>query len=399
MLNFYVEKKNIHSFLKKKIEDGNYSIVAISNLFISEFDLTNSILKTIKDINPKIITILGGYYPTTNYKIIKKSHIDFIIRSEGEYAIYELVRKINNSESYFSIPNLVFFKKGKIIVNQISLCNLQDLPPINYSVLPNDLLNTLNNYNVNLEFLRGCYYNCSICSVKEFWQNTIREHNYGKIIVELQYLKSIDYQGEVSIEDSSVCVKSAKFKNFLSEIIEMSISLNYTYITTRYDLIDAESLRLLKKVGFKNIIFGLESTSEYLLNNIDKHINFNDFNKSLKMVKHTGINTNVFVIIGLPGETKDTLQQTYYYVKKNIESGLIMNVFVSYFLPFSDLKATNDLKKWGGVINRNICKSQWHFRTKPIVEYPGLSYQDQIYMYENFMALNKKSNSAFYSKF
>jgi radical SAM superfamily enzyme YgiQ (UPF0313 family) len=399
MIKQDIKEKDILGLLDEIIKEKKYKVVGISNIFISEYEFVKKILNVIKKHNSSIITLLGGYYPSNNIEILKNSKIDYIIRSEGEVSFYKFLKAIEENTNIENVPNLVYKSGKNIISNPVTLCNLECLPSINYELIDKQFLVGNKPYNINIEFLRGCFYNCTICSIRKFWQHNVREHSYSKIILELKYLSNINYQGKISVEDSSVNIKSKNFKLFLKTLIKEKLFLNYSYITTRYDLIDEESLSLIKRIGFKDIIFGLESVTGRILRIIDKKIDFDKLLKSLNLVKDIGLRINLFIIIGLPGENKKTLMSTYNFIEKYMKSDLIQNTFVSFFLPYRGLKATNDIKKFSGTINKKIKKSQWIFRTVPIVEYPDLSFEFQIYVFNKIMHLNEISKSKFYSEF
>jgi len=106
-------------------------------------------------------------------------------------------------------------------------------------------------------------------------------------------------------------------------------------------------------------------------------------------------------MVGLPGETQETFNETYEFVNDLVKKELISNLFVSYFTPYPGTKAAEkDLKKYGGkIIVKEDDFSDWVFKKDPLVEYPHLSREEIKKMYNKLLALNEKSTSKFAARF
>jgi len=250
-------------------------------------------------------------------------------------------------------------------------------------------------------FNRGCYFKCNFCSVPIFWGCERRSHNPEKIITELKQLSKLNYKGKISIEDSTLNLKSEKIKDFLIKAKKIKRKYSFDYFVTRYDFIDGESLRLMKQLGFNDFVVGLESASQKVLDNIGKNINLQKFKDFCLWIKDFEINLNVFLMVGLPGETQETFNETYEFVNDLVKKELISNLFVSYFTPYPGTKAAEkDLKKYGGkIIVKEDDFSDWVFKKDPLVEYPHLSREEIKKMYNKLLALNEKSTSKFAARF
>ena len=408
---FYITGYNFSEALRfclKRIKNNKYNVIAISNLHIPEAKYAIEIVNNIKRNFPDIKIIIGGYFYTINDTLMKTytDNIDYIVKNEGEWTTLKLLNYINDKSSINLEENTDLKLDNSRIGNTVTLHSnkmgdLSDLPALDYKILPNDYLNGARAPNINLEFNRGCYFNCRMCSVTEFWHHTIRFHNINKILSEIRQLIELGYKGKISIEDSTLDFKSDRMKLFLNYCKDYkNKSFSFDYITTRYDFVDEECLEMLHANGFKDILFGLETASESLMKIINKKINLDKFKKACRKVQKAKLNVNVFVIIGLPGETESTLKETYRYVESLIKEKLITNVFVSHFQPYENLDIMEDFYKWHGsriVSNKRL--SNWILRGKPLVTYPHLDQNTLQYYFKSYTNLNKLYGNNFFNRF
>ncbi len=388
-----IDEERVFSELERFIHKHNIRVAAISNLFIAETENTLKVAGYIKKISPEIITVTGGYNPTImNQELIERKEIDFIIKGEGEWALCALVSALKNGKPTENIPGLV----SKLYEGpERRHGNLDELPPPDYSILPKEYLLSENPPRINLELSRGCYVNCSFCSVSAFWKSDcekVRHHKLDKLIKELEYLKGIGYKGKVTIEESTVNLKAEDTKEFLRKLRRFRDDFYFEYIATRYDYVDEESLGLLDEIGFVHMIFGLESASKQVMDKVYKHLNLDAFVDACAIVRNFKIKLTVFMIVGLPGETKETHRETMNFLKRLLAEGLIFGVFPCNFQPYRGTKASKDLKEVGG---RALAKEsdyfKWLMRDEPLVEYPHLKREDLKKMMAEMLALNMKN--------
>lgn len=379
--------------LAETIKKETPTVVGISNLFIPQFYLTLKIAKFIKQNFPSIKIVLGGMKPTFEHEKIMSiyhKYFDFIIRGEGEWTLKNLMESIYKGININQIKGITYFSGDKVIKNEDALLgDLEQLPVLDYSILPKNYITGENPPNINISIERGCYYKCSFCSVSAFWGGS-RKHNLNCIIKELQNLANIGYSGIVTIEDSSINLVCRDFKNFLIEISKIERKYSFDYISTHVNLVDKESLYLLKNADIKGIIFGVESFAEPVLEKIGKKISKSKIIETLKLSKEANLFTSIFIILGLPGENQTTIESTYKNVEKLFKEQLLDSAFVSHFVPLPGTKAREDLKKLNG---RFLFKDDkhWTWRKNPHVEYPGVLSRDDLIKYmEKFNELNTK---------
>lgn len=385
--------------IKKKI-----NLIGISTILIPEGETALFLINKFKDKFKNLPIVGGGYFFKYQYgfdNILKSNGIDYIITGEGEWSFFDLLQAIDLNNNLRNVEGLVYNHNGQIRENQYKgLKNLSNLPPLDYSILDRDYLLGDFPLKINLGFARGCYFNCSFCSVSIFWNNIRREHDYNNILEELKQLNQLSFKGKISIEDCTVNLKSLKMKKFLRSAIKLNKTYTFDYITTRYDFIDDESLKLINELGFDFVFFGLETGSNKIMKYIGKPISKLKFELVCKKVIENNIGVNIFIIIGLPGETQATFNETYSYLKFLVDKKLVDNIFITHFQPYKDIKSMKKFYEIGGkILAEPNAFSIWIYKGKPLVEYKHLSQKKLQEMFDKINKLNKFKGTEFRKMF
>jgi len=102
------------NYFKKCVKEFKPDIIGYTMIALS-LDQAYSLMKWVKQFNPKILNICGGPEVTLlPKKVLKKDHVDFIISGEGEYSLPELIECLTEKKDYSSIYGLGYKKDGEI---------------------------------------------------------------------------------------------------------------------------------------------------------------------------------------------------------------------------------------------------------------------------------------------
>lgn len=331
----YVNKENFSKAISslKKIKPDLLLYSAFSSdipLFI-EFD------KLVKK-NLGIKSVIGGPGPTFDWKIIKNNNstIDALCVGEGEYA---LVNFINSN----------FSSSKNIITNQSGLPSeyyqFVDLDKVSF---PDRELVYKNDYVLrnmpNKQFLagRGCPYMCTYCHNNI--QNAmfrgcgaiIRKKSVDYLIEEIKEVKSRYPLKVVVFQDDTFILKKEWLFNFC-ERFPKEIGLPYT-CNIRANLIDEETVRVLKESNCLCVYWSIESGNDFIRNNLLKRqMSREQILETSRLLNKYKIPHRCGGMVGLPGEKIEEMFETLELnIKAKPEFG-----FVSIFVPFPGLELTN----------------------------------------------------------
>lgn len=295
--------------------------IAIWSTGTPSIDNDLEIADKIKNISNHIKTCIFGTHVTYfSEQIIKqKENIDYIIRNEPEITIKELVNSLNNNQIIKKITGLtgrINLSKHFINPDRSYIDELDKFP------FPAWHLINLEPYMlplVNRKFLiiaptRGCPYNCSFCTCKMYYGKKLRMRSISNVIDEIENnIEKYDIR-DFFIWAETFTINKKYVTDLCNEIIDRGIKIKWT-CNSRTDTIDFNILRLMKKAGCWMISFGIESSNQSMLNKAKKNITIEQSKNAVKIAKKTGLKTVGHFLLGLPGETKETIKSTIRFSK------------------------------------------------------------------------------------
>jgi len=160
---------------------------------------------------------------------------------------------------------------------------------------------------------RGCPAGCKYCIKHVSYQNSVRLRSAQLIFEELQLLSRLGIH-YVHMYADLFTVNRAQVVDLCRLIIDSGLEVHWT-CNSRVDYVDEEMLQLMGKAGCWYISWGIESANEQILKTAHKGYKKEQVLKALTWAKQAGISNWGFFIIGLPGETEETVRQTIDYAK------------------------------------------------------------------------------------
>jgi len=260
--------------------------------------------------------VIGGPHATVYpERILAESPvIDYVVRGEGEETILELVHVLDGGTRDFSTINgLTYRLRGEIISNpdRALISDLDALP------FPARHLFDLKRYGlctpegqpmVSILSSRGCPYNCNYC-FKGIVGRTYRQRSPANIIAELrQVIEQYGIRNFYFIDDLFT-VDLQRLSAVTEQLIAERLDIRWQCLG-RVDRVNAEILRKMYAAGCRRIHYGIESGNQEILQRIGKGIRLEQVQQAVRWAQEAGINVKGYFMLGLPGDTEETMQQT-----------------------------------------------------------------------------------------
>lgn len=306
-----------------KAKRFNPDLIAITTA-TNDFDYASDIGDLLKK-NLKVPVIAGGFHPTiAPEEVISKKPFDMVCIGEGEGAILDLVEKLARKEKIDKIKNLWIKKNGKIIKNPVRplIQNLDSIPLPDREIFDYKKYLEWNHGTATFLSTRGCPFNCTYC-INHFLMKLYNRKGYvrfrsiNSLFKEIKQVLGVHKESVRNIEfyDDTFTLDEKRVKEFCKRYpAEIGIPFN---INVRVNAVNPNLFKLLKKAGCVRVSIGIESGDEYIRNKILKR-NMSDQQiiDTFKAAKKAGLRTYSFNMIGIPFETKKSIQKTITLNKK-----------------------------------------------------------------------------------
>ncbi|NVM52177.1 MAG: radical SAM protein [Candidatus Helarchaeota archaeon] len=353
--------------LKKILEFWKPDWVA-ANTSIQTLESDLAVLKIAKENNVKTITF--GYAPTINgIEILKNTnYIDFLIRGEPEKPFQEIIQ---GTLPLKDIEGLTYRENDEIQQNKERnfLQNLDELPFPSHHLIRHDLYRvpTTGEIFTTIQTSKGCPNHCTFCLSNILNGRKVRKRNIANIIEEIKlvttnlHIKNFFFRADTFTFDKQWILQLCQ------AIIKNNLRIRW-FCNSRVDTIDSEMLSAMKKAGCYYICFGVESGNSEILKYIRKGITKAQSKQAIQLAKNFGIVTAAVYIIGLPGDTLNSIHETIQF-SKEVDSDLAE--FIPY-IQFPGIEALHQtLPKVQPSLVRKLRKYafiQFYFRPKILLK-------------------------------
>jgi radical SAM superfamily enzyme YgiQ (UPF0313 family) len=281
---------------------------------------TKAITKIIKEVNKNILVVIGGPHPSAlTLRIFDDfPDVDVVIVGEGEHIFLEIIEGKDLEE----IKGICYKDK----MNEPQMNELRSpAENLDYIPLPNlDLVDFNENKFSGVEPVgalpsmyimgsRGCPFQCIYCN-KSIWGYRTRFRKPELIIEEIKWLHDKYGVREIFFQDDTFNLNRKWAERVFNLLIENGLNKDIVFKTSfraNKELVDRELLELAKKAGFWLIFYGVESGNQGILNGMKKALAIKEIKRAFELTHSVGLKTIASFIIGLPGETKKTIQDTF----------------------------------------------------------------------------------------
>jgi radical SAM superfamily enzyme YgiQ (UPF0313 family) len=286
----------------------------------------------IKSENPNVVIACVGTFPsknTTDFFKLCTSHnarVDVVLRGEYEETVLELANKISTNQSYKDIDGIAYLDDSGVLVSNGQLRKtteefLDKLPFVSEfylrhfgeSGIRRHFYASINWPYIQILTARGCPYQCSFCNIPSIGSYKTRSIN--SVVEEFKYIeKNLPFVKEVFIEDDTFPINKKRTIELCQKLIDAKINITWS-CNARVNT-PKEVLELMKKAGCRLTCVGFESPTEHSLKDIKKKTSLEEQEKFMQDANIVGMKVNGCFILGLPGDTEESIQNTIAYSKK-----------------------------------------------------------------------------------
>jgi anaerobic magnesium-protoporphyrin IX monomethyl ester cyclase len=318
-----------------------------------------ALARTAREVLPDVTTVAGGVHATTlPLESLETGAFDLVALGEGERTIAEICSGVDRS----AVAGLAYLQDG-VMATTPPRALIEDLDTL---PLPAWQLHDLRWYRAPhiasrrnpvgyMETNRGCNHHCLYCSQTVFGHR-VRFKTPGRVVDEMTRMLEMGFR-DIHIKDNNFTADIAR----ASEVCELMISRGFdapwalpTGVNVRD--VDEEFFRLARRAGCYQVAFGIESGVDEILARVNKRQTSEDIGRAVRMAHRAGLETVGFFMMGLPGDTEETMEETVRFAC----SLPLTYAKASMTLPFPSSALFRKLEKEGRILSKDWDRYNFH---------------------------------------
>jgi radical SAM superfamily enzyme YgiQ (UPF0313 family) len=306
-------------------------------------DHAGQVLSDVKAIDPEILTVMGGPHVTfcAQETLETFAALDAVVIGEGEETLVELLRAVECARNFDTVNGIAYRADSKIMTTAKRkwVKDLDALPIPARHLLPLGRYRALG-MPISMTTSRGCPYKCIFCVGRKMVGAKVRYHSAERVVAELQYLANLKFH-QINIADDLFTANQNHCLAVCEEILEKNLAINWTAFA-RVDTVSQKLLSTMKAAGCTAVSFGIESANPAILKRIKKGITVQQIRNAIRICRRVGISPYASFILGLPGETPQTIKETKAFAANLQQEGLAYGFHILAPFPGTEVRSHSD---------------------------------------------------------
>ncbi len=294
-----------------------------TNSVTMNFPQAIRIIQDAKRHRPEVITMMGGPHVSFDVQntLTRYPELDLIVIGEGEETIKELIPALPHRGRWQSIAGIAFQQNGTVVTtaHRPLIADLDTLPLPARHLLPLSRYLALG-FPVSIITSRGCPNKCIFCLGRRMVGHKPRFRSPDKVVDEIEQILTYGFTW-INIADDLFTASKKRVQALCDEINRRRVKFVWSAFA-RVNTVDPEMLATMKAAGCDSIGFGVESGNQEILKTANKGITLAQIRQAVAWSKAAGLRVHASFIVGLPGETHDTLAETQRFAESlDVEYG------------------------------------------------------------------------------
>jgi p-methyltransferase len=312
---FQYEKEKLIEYLEQK----PYCVAITTTFYVINLPV-NEVVEFIRQHAPDVKIVVGGPLVANHARNVRGEELEaalddmgadiYVIEGQGELALSQIVECLKNGDSLSSVPNIAYVTGGGLnLTSVVPENNALDENFIDWSAFPDVNLGVT----LQTRTARSCAFKCSFCNYPGR-AGALTLTSLDIIEKELDLMLELGDVRNVVFIDDTFNVPFPRFKDICRLMIKRKYPFNW-FSYFRCSNSDDEAIDLMAESGCKGVFLGIESGSPSILVNMNKAATIEKYHRGIEVLRKRNIMTFGSFIIGFPGETDQTVEETINFIK------------------------------------------------------------------------------------
>jgi anaerobic magnesium-protoporphyrin IX monomethyl ester cyclase len=296
--------------LEAVMEDFQPDMVAATSVTMTFYSAIAAI-EDAKRIDPRVITAMGGAHVSfcAEQTLTEHPGLDVVGLGEGENTIVELCEAIEGKRSWASVPGICYRDGDRLQNNgeRGSFLDVATLPLPARDLVPLARYRALGTP-ISMTTSRGCPFQCIFCVGRKLVGAKIRWRDPLSVVDEMETLAAMGFP-QINVADDLFTAKQPHAYAVCDEIIRRGLKVSWVSFAN-VNTVDVPLLTRMREAGCTTVSFGLESGNQDILKTVKKGTRIHKMREAVQACTEAGILPSGSFIVGLPGETAETMKET-----------------------------------------------------------------------------------------
>lgn len=322
---------------QERIKDCRAAVILTSTTTLND---DCAYLAPFKQANPGLTVIaFGGHVTAEPCSSLaggnRRGVLDIVVRREAEWIIADVVDELaKGGDGWKAVRGISYLEEdGSCVSNEdYPLCeDLDRLPMADRRQLRPDLY--FNPFVLRQPFTtmftsRGCPGRCLFCASPYFYGRVERAQSPARVLEEIEACLRLGYR-EIFFRDENLTTSAERVAAICEGILQRHLDVSWI-CSSRVTHLEPNLLKLMKRAGCHMLRMGVESGVDQVLKNIGKGTNVEIIEQAFVWAREARLSTHAHLMIGLPGDTRETLDQTLRFVKKIAPTMVTFGILTAY---------------------------------------------------------------------
>ena len=306
-------------------------LVGFSIIFQYNLRDYGELMKALRKAGVRSHLTAGGHYPSLRPENTLREipELDTVVCFEGELTARELLERLDQPETWGEIQGLAFRRQGEVVVNPARPL-IQDLDRLPWPARGEWLQSTRGIPMAAMLASRGCLYDCSFCSIRQFYGSAPgplrRSRSPEDVAREMRYLFDARGVRLFLFQDDDFAAKTEQQRHWVDRFLLALDRERLTgrigwKISCRVDDIEPEIMARCAERGLLTVYLGVESGSASGLSILNKRTTVEQNLRSMRILKETGVDADMGFMLLEPASTLESLRQNVAFLRQVADLG------------------------------------------------------------------------------
>jgi radical SAM superfamily enzyme YgiQ (UPF0313 family) len=314
----------------------------------------------VRECSRAFIVLGGPAVSILGEAALKRLDADFAVVGEGEIVFPKLLSAIAGSRDYASISGLCYRNGGEIM----------SVEPVRQETFGESGMGEWIRWRPYergggawaVHTKRGCPLSCIYCNYPVMEGHSLRQRDAAEVVDEIEQVMRTVGPRTFEFTDSTFNVPESHAVGICEEIIRRKLRVNFSAVGINPLMASAELFALMKRAGFCSLVITPDSASETMLRNLRKGFGVEQVRRTAQLARESGIRCTWFFLLGGPGETRETVEETVSFVETHLNWKRFLTVFMTgiRILPGTDLAQRAVTEKYIAA-DCDLCEPVFYF--------------------------------------